>query len=92
MACSLSTIFTTGNGQFIIDVQQVEEMTGGNKAGMHSDLVIVKKSASGCDDLSRNMLNNVDVTVFIRSPEQQKSFLLNIHMIILHDLLVEVVI
>ncbi len=67
-------------------------MTGGNKAGMHSDLVIVKKRACLCDDLGRRMLNKVDVTVFNRSPEQQKVFLLNIHMIILHDLLVEVVI
>ncbi len=90
--CSLSTIFTTDNSQFIIDIKQVEEMTVGNKAGMHSDLVIIKKRARVCDDLGQCMLNNVDVTVFICSPEQQKWFLLNIHMIILHDLPVKVVI
>ncbi len=67
-------------------------MTGDNKAGVHSDLVIVKKHARGCDDLGRCMLNNVDVTDFIHFPEHQKWFLLNIHMIILYDLPVEVVI
>ncbi len=67
-------------------------MPDGDKAGMHSDLVIVKKRALGYDDLGRCMFNNVDVTVFICSPEQQKWFLLNIHIIILHDLQVEVVI
>ncbi len=67
-------------------------MTGGNKAEVHSDLVIVKKRARGCDGLGWCMLDNVDVTVLICSPEQQEWFLLNIHMIILHDLPVEVVI
>ncbi len=64
-------------------------MTGGNKAGMHSDLVIVMKRARRCDGLGRCMLDNVDVTVFICSPEQQEPY---IHMIILHDLPVELVI
>ncbi len=67
-------------------------MTGGNKAGMHSDLVIVKKRACGCDGLGWCVPNNVDVTVLICSPEQRDWFLLNIHMIILHYLPVKVVI
>ncbi len=65
-------------------------MPGGSKAGVHSDRVIVKKRAHGCDGLGWCMLDNVDITVFICSPEQQEWFLLNIHMIILHDLQIEV--
>ncbi len=45
-------------------------MTGGNKAGMYSDLVTILKRASGCDGLSWCELDNVEVTVFICSPEQ----------------------
>ncbi len=67
-------------------------MTGGNKVGVHSNLVIVKKHACGCHGLGWCMLDNIDVTVLICSPEQQEWFLLNIHMIILYDLPVEVVI
>ncbi len=67
-------------------------MTGGKKTDVHNDLVIVWNCAHGCDGLGWCMLDNVDVTVFISSPEQQELFLLNINMIILHDLLVEDVI
>ncbi len=67
-------------------------MTGGKYAGMNSDLVIVKKRTRGCYGLGWCVLYNVDVTILIHFPEQQEWFLLNIHMIILHNLSVEVVI
>ncbi len=67
-------------------------MTGGNKTGMNSDLVIVKKCTCGCDDLGWFRLYNVDETILICSPELQEWFFLNTHMITLHDLPVKVVI
>ncbi len=67
-------------------------MNGGNKACMNSNLLIIKKCTHGCDGLGWCFFNNVDLTILFCSPEQQELFLLNIHMIILHDLPAKVVI
>ncbi len=89
---SFMIIFSEGDLYFILYIEQIKEILRGDQSGMYSCLVIMQELTSRRDDIGSCIFDNVDITGFVGSSEQQDRCSLYIDVVISNQISVHIVI
>ncbi len=84
------TVNSSGDLQFIVYIEEEDEVIGSNKTSMYSNIMIVREGTRKRNDTGLSTFNYVDLAILIGASEQQDWGGLDIHVILLNSISVHV--